>query len=145
MKSATLPQEFSFVFFLHFLKQNKTKTRIKSTVAAVSLCSLNPIVSSFCARMNMGLQLTLGKNKLHPLQLLVLIVFSPTFHGERESSQLVPVSSSLQEWKGAHGEGSSFQFLEKIKLQSLVERHQVSMVCDSPERHVVLEDSRDSC
>lgn len=33
--------------------------------------------------MNMGLQLTLSKNQLHPLQLLVLIVFSPAFHGER--------------------------------------------------------------
>ena len=59
---------------------------------------------------------------------------------DRESSQTVSVSSSLQEWKGAHGEGSSFQFLEKIKLQSLVEGHKVSMVCDSPERHVVLEE-----
>lgn len=74
--------------------------------------------------MNTELQLTLSKNKLCPLQLLVLIVFSPAFHGhgergggkvggrgkrererererkrerkgERVSSQLVPVSSSL--------------------------------------------------
>lgn len=48
-------------------------------------------------RMNMGLQLTLSKNQLYPLQLLVLIVFSPAFHGERESSQLVPVSGFFQE------------------------------------------------
>lgn len=40
----------------------------------------------------MGLQLTLSKNKLHPLQLLVLIVFSPAFHRERE----FPVGSGLQ-------------------------------------------------
>lgn len=35
-------------------------------------------------------------------------------------------------------EGSTLQFLEEIKLQSLVQGHQVSMVCDPPERHVVL-------
>lgn len=43
--------------------------------------------------MNTGLQLTHSKNQLHLLQLLVLIVFSPAFHGERERE--FPVGSGL--------------------------------------------------
>ena len=46
--------------------------------------------------MNTGLQLTLSQTKFHPVQLLVLIVFSPAFHGERERERELPAGSGLQ-------------------------------------------------
>lgn len=63
-------------------------------MAAVSLLSSQSTVLRLPEGEH-GLQLTLSKDQLHPLQLLVLIVFSPAFRGA--SSQLVPVSGSFQE------------------------------------------------
>lgn len=74
---------FCFLFFIFETKLTKQKTQeLKALWLQRVYCSLNPL-SCFCMRMSVGLQLTLSKNQLHPLQLLVLIVFSPAFHGER--------------------------------------------------------------
>lgn len=124
-QSATLPPNFLLFSLLHFLKQNKQnkKHRIKSTVAAVSLLfSQSNCPASAWEWTQRGCSSLLAKISFVPCSCWFWL-FSPAFHGERESSQLVPVSGSFQEWKAAHGEGSSFQFLEKIKLQSLVEGH----------------------
>ena len=135
---------FSFSsFFWNKIKQtNKKKPRrIKSTVAAVSLlfsqCNHLPLL---CEDEHGAAAHAQQKSasSLAAVGFDCVLASIPWRKRERIPSWFRSLAP-FKEWKGAHGEGSSFQFLEKIKLQSLVEGHQVSVVCDPPEGHVVLE------
>lgn len=93
----------SFCFLLlHFgNKINETKnTRIKSTVAAGSLFSHSTVL--LLRENEHGLQLTLSRNQLRPVQLWVLIV-SRQRSMEEESSQLVPVSAPVRSESSSGG------------------------------------------